>query len=159
MPTHATALFGDRHAAHAAIEQLVQAGFPRDTISILMSDATHEREFGSSSAEGSGARLSRPTGVLAAIVSGLIPVSVGEGLALRVVGPLVRGLLRAPEEAPADAFGPALEAAGLPDYEARFVEEGVRSGAIAVGVQASGERARLATQLLELSGGAALQAA
>ncbi len=159
MPTHATALFGDRHAAHAAIEQLVQAGFPRDTISIMMSESTHEREFGSSCSEGSAVRSSRPTGVLGAIVSGLVRIQARGGRALRVVGPLVRALLRAPEEATAVGFSAVLAAAGLPDHQARFLDEGVRSGAIVVAVHASAERVRLATQLLELSGGAALQAA
>jgi hypothetical protein len=159
MPTHATALFRDRHASHAAIEQLVQAGFPRDAISIMMTESTHEREFGRSSAEGSGLRSSRPTGVLATIVSGLVAIPARGGRALLVVGPLVRALLRAPEGADANAFSAALEAAGVADHQARFLDEGVRSGSIVVGVHTSGERARLATQLLELSGGAALQAA
>jgi hypothetical protein len=160
MPTHATALFGDRHAAHAAIEQLVQAGFPRDTISLLMSESTHEREFSSPSSERSGLRPTRPAGVLGAIVSGLVDVpSSRGGFALRVAGPLVRALLRAPEGAISGAISAALVDAGLPDHEARFLGEGVRSGSIIVGVLAGGERARLATQLLQLSGGAALQAA
>lgn len=159
MPTHATALFADRHAAHAAIEQLAQAGFPRDTISIMMSESTHEREFGGPCHDGSGTRSSRLTGVLGAIVSGLVVVPSRSGRTLRVVGPLVRALLRSPEEAAANAFSAALGAAGLPDHEARFLDEGVRTGSIIVGVHASVDRARLATQLLELSGGAALQAA
>ncbi|HXN33824.1 MAG TPA: hypothetical protein VN894_18270 [Polyangiaceae bacterium] len=159
MPAHATALFGDRHAAHAAIEQLVQAGFPRDTISILMSESTHEREFGRSSSEGSGLRSARPTGVLGTIVTGLVVIPARGGRALRAVGPLVRALLRSSEEATSVTFSAALGAAGLPDHQARFLDEGVASGSIIVGVHASGDRARLATQLLELSGGAALQAA
>ncbi len=157
MPTHATALFGDRHAAHAAIEQLVQAGFPRDTISIVMSENTHEREFGGASTEGSG-RPSRPTGgVLGSIVAGLVVVAAPGGRMLRVVGPLVRALLRPGTNE--RSFTAALEAAGLPDHQARFLDEGVRNESIVVGVNASAARARLAAQLLELSGGAALQAA
>jgi hypothetical protein len=159
MPTHVTALFGDRHAAHAAIEQLVQAGFPRDTISIVMSDTTHEREFGGSPSEGSG-RSSRPTGgVLGTIVASLVVVPAQGGRALHVVGPLVRALLRDTAGTGEGPFIAALEAAGLPDHQARFLDEGVRNGSVVVGVHTSGERARLATQLLELSGGAALQAA
>ena len=59
MQTHATALFADRHSAHAAVEQLAQAGFPRDAIDLVMSEDTHEREFGSASPDRSGVRIAR----------------------------------------------------------------------------------------------------
>jgi len=160
MPTHATALFGDRHAAHAAVEQLVQAGFTRDAISVLMSESTLEREFGVTgpdSEESSGVRSARPTGILGAIVAGLVVLAPPCGLSLRAAGPLLSMLLR---EAPQQGgFSEALTGAGLAGDHARFVDAGVRDGAIVVGVHASDERARLAMQLLELSGGASLQAA
>jgi hypothetical protein len=162
MQTHATALFADRHAAHAAVEQLVQAGFPRDAISVVMTEGTHEREFGALGCEPSSvgpARRTgaRQTGVLVAIVAGLVSLAGPGGLALRAAGPLVAALLRA---RPATfAVSSALTSAGFAEPQARFVDEGVRAGLIAVGVHASGERMRLALQLLELSGGAALQAA
>jgi hypothetical protein len=159
MPTHATALFGDRHAAHAAVEQLVQAGFSRDTISVVMSEQTHEREFAaiaSDGAEGSGLRVARSGGVLAAILSGLVALPCSCGVPLRVAGPLVAELMR---EAAQGEFSAGLAAAGLGEPQVRFVDDGVHGGAIVVGVHASPERARLATQLLALSGGSLLEAA
>ena len=162
MPTHATALFADRHAAHAAVEQLVQAGFPRDAISVVMTQDTHEREFGPLGAERSGIRPARHAGVLGTIVSSVVALAWPEGLALRAAGPLLAALMRA---GPATfavssaAVWPALAAAGLAEPEARFVDEGLRAGSIAVGVHATVDRIRLAFQLLELSGGSALQAA
>jgi hypothetical protein len=51
-----------------------------------------------------------------------------------------------------------LIAIGLTAPEALRVEEGMRQGALVVGVEAP-ERVTLALQLLELSGGASLQAA
>lgn len=159
MPTSATALFGDRHATRAAIEQLVQAGFPRNAISIIMSDSTHGREFGErSSAERGGARPAQATGVLGAIASGLIEVTEPGG-AIRAAGPVVAYLLRRPELLLRAGLRAALGAAGLEENEVRFLQEGVQSGAIVVRVQTGRERMRLATQLLELSGGAALPAA
>ena len=159
MPTRTAALFSDRHTAHAAVEQLVQAGFPRDAISIVMSETTHEREFGSPSSEQSGLRLIRIPGVLGAIVAGLVSLPSIGGVALRAAGPLSGALLRAPEGSTSSVAPEAFAAAGLADDEARFLYEGVTQGSIVVGVQAEGDRARLASQLLELSGGAALQAA
>jgi hypothetical protein len=156
MQTHATALFADRHAAHAAIEQLVQAGFPRDEISIVMSEDTHEREFGSLYAERSGVRP-RPNGVLGSIVTGLVALASPGGLAVRAAGPLALALLRAASAV--CSFSTSLATAGFSEHQALFVDHGVRTGLIVVGVHTSLDRARLALQLLELSGGSALQAA
>jgi len=153
MQTHATALFADRHSAHAAVEQLAQAGFPRDAIDLVMSEDTHEREFGSASPDRSGVRIARAAGVLGAIVASLVPFARAGQSMLRVGGPLAVALTRA------GTLFAALVASGLGQAEALAVDAGIRSGAIVVGVQADAERAKLAMQLLELSGGAALQAA
>lgn len=155
MPMHATALFADRHTAHAAVEQLVQAGFPRDAISVVMTEDTHEREFGDASSEHSGVRSTRPNGVLGAIVAGLVSLTRSGGVILRAAGPLVPAMLLAGD----GALVSSLVSAGLGEHEALFVHEGLRAGSIAVGVQADPERMRLALQLLALSGGEALKAA
>jgi hypothetical protein len=155
MQTHATALFADRHAAHAAVEQLVQAGFPRDEISLVMSEDTHEREFGLLFVERSGVRP-RHGGVLTAIVTGLIALAT-PGVTLRAAGPLALALGRA--SGGATVLSVALTTAGIAEPQARFLHDGVCSGAIAVGVHANAERVRLARELLELSGGSAPQAA
>jgi hypothetical protein len=155
MPMHATALFADRHTAHSAVEQLVQAGFPRDAISVVMTEDTHEREFGEAVSERSGLRSKRPNGVLGAIVAGLVSLTRSGGVILRAAGPLVPAMLLTGE----GALLASLVSAGLEEHEAHFLHDGLRAGAIAVGVQAEPERTRLASQLLALSGGAALQAA
>jgi hypothetical protein len=156
MPTQATALFPDRHAAHAAVEQLVQAGFPRDVISLVMSLETFEREFGGHlSPTRSGVRPSR-SGVLGAIVDGLVALSANGGVTLRAAGPMVEEMLQAGARVISLAEG--LMAAGLSEPQATHVVEGMRGGALVVGVQAD-ERSGLALQLLALSGGDALRAA
>lgn len=152
---HATALFADRHTAHTAVEQLVQAGFPRDAISVVMTEDTHEREFGEALSERSGLRAARPNGVLGAIVGGLVSLTRTGGVILRAAGPLVPAMLLAGD----GALVAALVSAGLAEHEALFVHDGLFAGAIAVGVLADPDRMRLALQLLALSGGAALQAA
>lgn len=155
MTAHATALFADRHAAHMAVEQLVQAGFPRDAISVVMTEDTHEREFGGPpSSDRSGVRPRQ--GVLATIVAGLAVLARAEGLVLRAAGPLMAATLRVGEPC---ALSAALVAAGLAEHEARCFDEGVRGGSIALCVHAAGDRLGLARQLLELSGGAAPRAA
>src|SRR5579863_2396885 len=153
MPTHATALFADRHSAHAAVEQLVQAGFARDDISVVMSHETFEREFGAQAPNRSGVRAARHGGVLGAIVDGLVVLSQKR---VRAAGPVMKAIRRAGDER--SDLSEGLKAIGLTAPETLRVEEGMKRGALVVGVEAA-DRAALALQLLELSGGAALQAA
>jgi hypothetical protein len=153
MPTHATALFADRHSARAALEQLAQAEFPRDAISVAMLEETREREFAKPVSEQSGVRPLRHVGVLGAIVASLAVFAIPDDVALRVTGPLLSALLRA------GALTMALASLGLEEREAQAVEGGLRNGSIVVGVSADRDRTLLAKQLLELSGGTVLQAA
>jgi hypothetical protein len=155
MAGYATALFADRHAAHAAVEQLVQAGFSRDSISVVMTEDTHEREFGAPASDRSGAHVTTH-GVLGMIVASLAVLVRPQGGSLRAAGPLVGALLRAGDPGALDV---AFVTAGIGEHEARFLEQGVRGGSIVVSVHAPSERLRLAMQLLELTGGSALQAA
>jgi len=179
MPTHATALFADRHSAHAAVEQLAQAGFARDELTVAMAEGAHEREFGASAGRSSGigrvgaARYT--SGVLPAIVASLRAVEapdvspevsgvndvseasgvtrVSAGAPLRVGGPLLGALVRA------RSLTAALGELGMDAREARAVRDGLRLGQIVVGVHATEDRVMLARQLLELAGGEATQAA
>jgi hypothetical protein len=155
MPQHATALFADRHSTRAAVDQLAQAGFSRDSISVAMSQATHERQFGESGDRPLGVRAPSVwrDGLLGALVSSLTTVASPGEEPLRVGGPLAPWIIRA------GALTRALVALGLGESDARAVRTGLRDGYIVVGVQASGDRANLAARLLELAGGFALQAA
>jgi hypothetical protein len=156
---HVTAFFTERFSAHAAIEQLVQTGFPRDDISIIMSESTLGREFAPPSVppiSGNGASSppsSRSSGVLGAIVSDL--VGVGSGAGLLAAGPLLATLVKTGD---AGTLYAALVGAGVPEVEARFVSERIRVGGILVGVMAAQkDRAELANQVLRLSGGESLK--
>jgi hypothetical protein len=155
---YTAARFADRHSTHAAVEQLVQAGFARDEVSIAMSEETYEREFGVGSVRASGVsgvtpiRTPNPGGVLIAILAGAKPFEL-EGTSLRVAGALFDALLQT-RELPA-----ALAELGADASEAGVIRDGILGGQIVVGVKAQDERAGLARQVLELSGGEATQAA
>jgi hypothetical protein len=161
----AAALFADRHSTHAAAEQLVQAGFARNEVSVAMSDETYEREFGAGggrlSSSGSGPstgssgvlRTPNPGGVLIAIVAGVKPIELAAGASLRVAGPLFDPLQRSRD------VSVALAELGTDAGEARFLRDGLTGGQIVVGVHATDDRAELARQLLQLSGGEATKAA
>jgi len=152
MHMHATALFADRHSAHAAVDQLAQAGFARNEVSVAMSESTHEREFGGSPTR-SGIRPAPYAGVMGAIVASLAVYAAPGSVALRVGGPLLTTLLHA------GALSVALLAVGMAERQALVVSDALAKGNIVVGVHASSERVTLAMQLLELAGGATLRAA
>jgi hypothetical protein len=157
MPTHIAALFSDRHAAHAAVEQLAQAGFGRDEMTVALSEEAFEREFGAASGRSSGIRPAPYAGgVLPAIVSGLKAIDVAEGASLRAAGPLLDPLRRV------RSLSAALSELGVTDREARAIGAALKNGQIVVGVHDNGdksERVVLARQLLELAGGESTQAA
>lgn len=121
-----------------------------------MSEETHDREFGLSQSSRSGIRPApNAGGVLGALLSGLAAFATAGsgGTALRVGGPLQDAMLRS------GGLTAALFSLGMAEPQARAVRAGLVGGNIVVGVHASGDRAALAMQLLELAGGSALQAA
>jgi hypothetical protein len=160
MGSHVTAIFADRHSLHAALEQLVQAGFSREAISLVMSDRAREREFGAAPAEHSGLRSIRPPGILGSIASALTKLPAGAmGVSLFGTGLLAATIRRVLEGRGGQRLENVFVAAGLSQEEARFLCGGVRRGSLAVCVTATDDRAHLAGQLLALSGGKSLQAA
>ena len=135
MPIHVTALFRDHLSARVAVDQLTQAGFARDDVSVLMSRDTHERDRSSLVTAPAGA-----SGVFGAIVADLSSLGAlaGPASGLLAVGPLV---------------------AAIAGIEGDRLAERVREGGILVAVYADAERVKLARQLLDLTGGVALEAA
>jgi len=154
MPQHATVLFADRHSTRAAVEQLAQAGFTRDSMSVAMSQETHDRQFGASlRPSGVWPRATGHDGLLGALVSALATVVSPGEQPLRVGGPLAPTIIRA------GTLSRALAAIGLGERDARVIRAGLRDGYIVVVVHANQDRIQLAGRLLELAGGVAPQAA
>src|SRR5215210_2009881 len=93
-----TGLFKTRVAAEAAVDAIIKRGYTRDDISVLMSDATKNKEFAietrSHAADGLGYGAAVGGGigaVLAAIAAVGMTVAV-PGLGLVVAGPLAAAL-------------------------------------------------------------------
>jgi hypothetical protein len=97
-------------------------------------------------------RTPNPGGVLIAILAGARPIEL-EGKALRVAGELLDTLQKT-RELPA-----ALGELGADVAESRVLHDSIVGGQIVVGVHGQDDRAALARQVLELSGGEATQAA
>src|SRR6185436_19481381 len=137
MATLCTGLFKTRSGAERAVENLVDYGFSREDISLLMSDATRGREFALQMAtkapEGAAAGATIG-GAIGAIAAGLVVlgVLVVPGLALVAAGPLVATLAGLGAGAAAGGVAGALIGLGLPEHEAKFYNEAIEKGGILV---------------------------
>ncbi len=152
-----TGILHSRSDAEEAIQNLVDAGFSRDDLSVLMSESTRGREFAVQPAtkapEGAvtGATVG---GVLGAIAAGLVAagVLVIPGVNLLVAGPVLAGLAGLGAGAAAGGLLGALMGLGIPEHEARFYKEQIEKGGILVGVYAHDDRAKEARHILDEAG-------
>jgi hypothetical protein len=152
-----TGIFHSRAAAERAADELTNAGFASNDISLLMSDTTRGREFAVKKAtkapEGAatGAAIG---GVLGAVAAGLAAVGTIAipGLALVAAGPIVAALSGLGAGAAAGGMTGALLGLGVPEHEAKFYHEEIERGGILLGVYAHKDRAKIAKDILEASG-------
>jgi len=92
-----TGLFRTRGSAETAVDSLIDNGYPRQDISVLMSDATRGREFAlkmATKAPEGAATGATVGGALGAIAAGLVVLGVIAipGLAIVAAGPVVATL-------------------------------------------------------------------
>jgi hypothetical protein len=137
-----TGLFKNRVAAEAAVDALLKRGYTRDEISVLMSDATRNKEFAvqarthAADGAGIGGALGTAVGaVLAAIVAVGSTIFL-PGINLFIAGPIAAALAGAGAGAVTGGVIGALIGAGIPEYRAKVYEAGLREGGILIGVEA-----------------------
>jgi hypothetical protein len=152
-----TGVFSSRASAEYGAEELMKAGFSADDISLLMSETTQGREFAvtsSTKAPEGAATGATIGGVLGAIAGGLAAVGslAIPGLALVAAGPVVAALTGLGAGAAAGGLTGALIGFGIPEHEAKFFKEEIDKGGILVGVYAHDDRAKLAREILQVSG-------
>jgi len=144
-PKLVTGLFKNKVAAEAAVDALMKRGYSRDDISVLMSDATRNKEFAlqtrSHAADGAGigGALGGAVGaVLAAIVAVGSTIFL-PGINLVIAGPIAAALAGAGAGAATGGLIGGLIGAGIPEYRAKVYDAGLRSGGILLGVEARSE--------------------
>jgi len=161
-------LFDTFTEAQNVVQQLVDAGFDRNEISILANDARGEygasRAIGESStaAEGAGAGA-----VGGGVLGGVLGLLVGVGaLAIPGIGPVLAAgplaaalgtagastLVGAGIGAAAGGVIGALVGAGIPEEDANFFAEGVRRGGTLLMVKAADDMAQRAYDLMRSNG-------
>ncbi|MFZ4813167.1 MAG: hypothetical protein ACOYL5_01430 [Phototrophicaceae bacterium] len=140
------AMFDDIAVAQQVVEDLVNADFPRDTISLVRNDPNHHYTAALdhnrvqnvdtdvvSALEGAtfGAAVGVLTGMLVGAVALTIP---GIGIAI-VAGPIVAGLTGVVAGAVTGGIIGALVKSGVPEDEAHHYAEGIRRGATLITIK------------------------
>src|SRR5881396_3004300 len=134
-----TGFFKTRTAAEAAVDAIIKRGYTREDVSVLMSDATKNKEFAvqtrSHAADGLGIG-SAIGGTVGAVLAAIAAVGTSiaiPGLGLFVAGPIAAAL------AAGGATGGLivlLVGTGIPEHRAKVYDTGVRGGGILLGVEA-----------------------
>lgn len=132
------ALFESRIAAERAVSELVQAGFARDSVSVITSNATSpsgdvpnigpQEQIGTGTDAGSGAAIGGLAGFIGGIVALAIP-GIGPILA---VGPLAAAIMGAGIGAATGGLVGALKHHGVPEADASRLSEAIRRGRVMV---------------------------
>lgn len=137
-----TGLFRERIAAEAAVRELRNWNYTQDDITVLMSDATRNKEFGveagTKAAEGAavgGAAGGTVGAVLAAIAAVGTSIAL-PGIGLVVAGPLAAALAGAGAGGAVGGLVGLLVGTGIPEHRAKVYEAGLREGGILLGVEA-----------------------
>ncbi len=152
-----TGLFKTRAAAEAAVDAIIKRGYTRDDISVLMSDATKNKEFAvetrSHAADGlgiGGAIGGTVGAVLAAIVVVATPIAIPGGLL--VAGPIAAALAGAGAGGATGGLIGLLIGTGIPEHRAKVYDAGLRGGGILLGVEAKSKEDvdKLATLLEDI---------
>lgn len=156
-------LFDTSTEAQNVVQQLVDGGFSRDSISVLAnnrdgytpSDTTATAEGAGAGAVGGGVLggvLGLLVGVGALAIPGIGPVLAAGPLAAALGAAGASTLVGAGIGAAAGGIIGALVGAGIPEEDAGFYAEGVRRGGTLVMVQASDEVAQRAYDIMNSAG-------
>lgn len=142
-----TGVFDTPARVDRAVELLVEASFPSDSIDILMVDRAHAIEevvVEQRTRVAAGATA----GAAAGAALGLTAITIFPGLALLVGGPLVAAL----HATVAGTIGGALNGLGWWRTEADIPSDALEGGGALVGIEVQADRAEIAASALRKAG-------
>lgn len=154
-------VFDNSSQAHAAVEQMINAGIDRDQISLVRRDADHDQiqddatkpAGGAGKGAGIGAALGGVGGMIAGIAGLAIP-GIGPILAAGPIAAAIGGALGgAGLGAAAGGLIGALTGMGVPEDEAKHYEDQIRQGKVLVTVRADNDaEADRASNMMDVQG-------
>lgn len=140
-----TALFRDRVDAENAYQALLDRGYERNDISILMSEDTRrtyettrgETELGNKAAEGTGvgAAIGGTVGAIIGAIAAIGTSVIIPGLGLIVAGPVAAAFAGAGAGGATGGLLGALIGWGIPEETAEAYQTGLREGGVVLGVR------------------------
>jgi hypothetical protein len=140
-----TALFKNREDAENAYQELLNRGFSRDDISVLISEESRNRYYGDSAATETelGNKAAEGTGVgaaiggtLGAVIAAIAAIGTSvalPGLGLIIAGPVAAAFAGAGAGGLTGGLVGALVGSGIPEERAVAYESGLREGGIVLG--------------------------
>lgn len=145
-----TGLFPDRDSAERAYQGVLDRGYSRDDVNLVMSDETRQRHFGSGTGDASqastemgtkaaegagiGAGIGGTVGAIAAAVAAVGTSLAVPGLGLVVAGPVAAALAGAGAGGAAGGLIGAMIGWGIPEERVKRYESGLREGGILMGL-------------------------
>lgn len=141
-----TGMFRDPEHADRAYASLTERGYSADDISVLMSDETRERHFGtgemveieegSKAAEGAGVggAIGGTIGAIAGAIAAAAAPVVFPGVGIVLSGPLAAALAGAGAGGLGGSLIGGLVGAGIPEARVEHYEQGLKDGAVVLGV-------------------------
>ena len=144
-----TALFPSRESAEEAYDNLLNHGFSKDDVNLVMSDETRKRHFdnehnrhensdlGDKAMEGAGkgSAIGGTLGAIAGAIAAIGTTLALPGLGLVIAGPIAAGLAGAGAGGLTGGLIGALTGAGVSDERAEEYESGIKEGGIVLGVK------------------------
>ena len=137
-----TGFFKTRAAAEAAVDAIIKRGYTRDDVSVLMSDATRNKEFAvqtrshAAGGLGIGSAVGGTVGAVLAAIAAVGTAIAIPGLGLVVAGPIAAALAGAGAGGATGGLIGLLVGTGIPEHRAKVYDTGVRGGGILLGVEA-----------------------
>ena len=144
-----TGLFPDRDSAERAYQGVLDRGYSRDDVNLVMSEDTRNRHFrhtqqgeretelGNKATEGAGigAGIGGTLGAIAAAIAAVGSTLALPGLGLVIAGPLAAALAGAGAGGAAGGLLGALIGSGIPEERVKKYEAGIQQGGILMGLK------------------------
>lgn len=139
-----TGSFRNRAEVERAYNSLLERGYTKDDINVIMSDDTRKQHFsatsevtelGNKAAEGglTGATVGGTIGAVAGVLA-LAGTLAIPGLGIVLAGPVAAGLVGLGAGAATGGLVGALIGAGIPEERAKLYENDIKAGGIVMGV-------------------------
>lgn len=138
-------MFRTRESTERAYNSLVEKGYSKDQINLLMSSKTHdslylnipeEGEVGTKAAEhsGKGSAIGGTVGAIAGVIAAIGTSVVIPGIGILIWGPLAAGLAGAGAGGIVGGVIGGLVGSGIPEARAKLYEAGIKEGNVVITV-------------------------